>query len=255
MKTLSALFLALLALPAFGSLQVTTKVPTAAAVANNYVTAISATTVTQARPTCSNLSDAATSCSTDATNATNLSSGAVPAARMPALTGDVTSSAGAVATTAAATQANIVTLSKSTGVAVHGVNTNTAATAGYVGEYVSASVTTPTSLSTSNTAQNCTSISLTAGDWDVSAIFDFALGGGGTSTNVNAGISTTSASLNQFGVDASQALAPTAANQAISIPEVRELLSGTTTVYAVVQAQFAVAAVQYRCRISARRRQ
>ena len=44
--------------------------------------------------------------------------GTMAAARMPALTGDVTSSAGAVATTAAATQANITTLSNGAGITV-----------------------------------------------------------------------------------------------------------------------------------------
>lgn len=42
-----------------------------------------------------------------ALNATNLGSGAVPAARMPALTGDITTSAGAVATTLATVNSNV----------------------------------------------------------------------------------------------------------------------------------------------------
>lgn len=51
---------------------------------------------------CADLSNAAASCATDTTVATNISSGTLPAGRMPALTGDVTTSAGAVATTIAA---------------------------------------------------------------------------------------------------------------------------------------------------------
>jgi hypothetical protein len=74
-------------------------IQTRTATASNWIRAIAddgSTTISQ--PACSDLTGAAASCGT---NATELSSGTVAAARMPALTGDVTTSAGSVATTVA----------------------------------------------------------------------------------------------------------------------------------------------------------
>lgn len=62
-------------------------------------------------------SNAATALAAEAVlarNANNLTSGTVPAARMPALTGDITTSAGAVATTLATVNANVGTFGSAT---------------------------------------------------------------------------------------------------------------------------------------------
>ena len=71
-----------------------------ALVTHQFLTDISTGGVPHAaQPSCAYLSDAAASCNTDATNASNSSSGTLPCGRMPALTGDATSSAGSCATT------------------------------------------------------------------------------------------------------------------------------------------------------------
>lgn len=62
-----------------------------------------------------------------------------------------------------------------------GVNAATSATAGNIGEYVESIIASPGSALTSSTAANVTSISLTAGDWDVNGVFYVSMGSGTTS--------------------------------------------------------------------------
>ncbi len=78
-----------------------------AAVSHNFLTSILTAdgSVGQARPACADLSDSSTGCAATLAaiatsgSATDLITGTVPAARFPALTGDVTTSAGSIATT------------------------------------------------------------------------------------------------------------------------------------------------------------
>jgi hypothetical protein len=87
-----------------------------AGAANNFLTAIDPSTgaITKARPACANLSDASVFCS--GTAATNLT-GTLAAAQFPALTGDVTTTAGALAssiTPAAVTNAKLANMGAAT---------------------------------------------------------------------------------------------------------------------------------------------
>jgi hypothetical protein len=89
----------------FGAVQVCPRMPVQAAVSNNFLTAISAAgTVTTAQPAFTNLS------------------GSVAASQMPALTGDVTTSAGAVATTLATVNSNVGSFGSATQVGTFTVN-------------------------------------------------------------------------------------------------------------------------------------
>jgi hypothetical protein len=125
-----------------------------------------------------------------------------------------------------------------------GTATNDSAAAGNVGEYVSSSVASGAAVAlTTAVAANMTSISLTAGDWDVWA--DFAFTGSATASNYFAGsISTTSATFdstqgNFYFVSGYGAAAFTQAfNPTVTAGPRRLSLATTTTVYAVAQSGF-----------------
>ena len=157
-----------------------------------------------------------------------------------------------------ATAVIVPSVTNATGVAVQGSNTNDSAASGFVGEFLQERVTVFTDVpgATGDWA-DADSISLTAGDWDVTGILSMQLNGG-TITQMDLGISTTSGN-SATGLQEgdnfveSAALPAGAVHQSVSIPSFRMSLSGTTTVYLKVKAAYAVAAPQYVSRISARR--
>ena len=156
------------------------------------------------------------------------------------------------------TDTNIIAIVKGQGtggVSIKGTGTNDNATAGYVGEYVTSNVPVGSSVSlTNSTPANVTSISLTAGDWDVVGNLFFTIGG--TCTTIDGQINTTSAT---FG-DASVLLnvskntsGVSLTNSGYTVPYVRVLVNTTTTVYLVGQATFSTSTVTACGTISARR--
>ncbi|WP_124480189.1 hypothetical protein [Burkholderia stagnalis] len=119
-----------------------------------------------------------------------------------------------------------------------GTTTNDNAQAGSIGEYVAATF---TSFSlTNNTNQNLTSISLTAGDWDVTGHALFQTGTGATMTAEVLGVSLTSSTLPAIGNywQGSTSITGTGGAQSGIAPVQRLSLASTTTVYLVVLALF-----------------
>jgi hypothetical protein len=139
-----------------------------------------------------------------------------------------------------------------------GTTTNNNANVGSVGEYVNSTITSgsPVSL-TSATSANITSISLTAGDWDVWGQVVPVPAGGTTITQTRGAIATTSAAIGAYGDVGSSLLSatqPIASASILTIVPMRLSLSGTTTVFLVGQAIFTGSTCTAFGFISARRR-
>jgi len=125
-----------------------------------------------------------------------------------------------------------------------GTTTNDNAAAGYIGEYVESVLpyANRVTLTTTATAYNVTSISLTAGDWDISGIVTQDPSFSGNITSAHSSISTTSAT--QATTDSQRrtywSWNNTAQGEWISMPlrTVRISLASTTTVYLVTTCAF-----------------
>lgn len=143
---------------------------------------------------------------------------------------------------------------------IPGTATNDNAAAGMVGEYVEAILASGSAISlTSGTAVNITSLTLGAGDYDLTGIGVF---GGSSSTTfqfVATAITTVSATLpgsgqvsrNNFYLGGATPLTQT--NPTCQVGPVRQSLSTSTTIYLVAQAGFATSTANVFGQIRARR--
>lgn len=149
-----------------------------------------------------------------------------------------------------ATFTGAITPSQTAGIV--GTTTNNNANAGSVGEYQTAT-TTNTSL-TNGVGANLTSISLTAGDWDVQCSAYYHPAGSTTITGLAASVSTVSANLGAFGATTYLQLTfNTGSGNYLSSPVWRVSLASTTTVYCTGVAAFATSTMQGDGFIRARR--
>jgi hypothetical protein len=169
--------------------------------------------------------------------------------------GNTTTSLGNVTLTGANVTAT--TLNTTGNTTIFGTTTNDSAAAGYVGEQARA-LATAVSFPSTGTYGDAASISLTAGDWDVS-IVGYQVANGATATSFGVGISATSGNSSSGltnGDNALSILIPSTGaggNTNFAIPGFRVSLSGTTTYYLKFTSNFSVATPQLNGRISARR--
>lgn len=143
---------------------------------------------------------------------------------------------------------------------VLGTNTNDSAASGYVGESVYGAIDSGHTVSlTDNTAAAVTSISLTAGDWDVQGSVAYAIGVTTTVKGMVAAINTTSAATGSAGDGKSaifvynNATISTAVPPVVVTPVVRISLASTANVYLNTYQQFGVSTMAAYGAITARR--
>lgn len=152
----------------------------------------------------------------------------------------------------------LLSLQRTGGVAIQGTNTNNDAAAGYVGEYITSAVAAGAGPAlTTGTAANVTSISLTAGDWLVTAQAYVTMATSTSYTNVNYSISSTSATMDFTPGKWINFSTPAAVigNTHITFGAMtyRLSLASTTTIYLVAQSTFTVSTAAAWGTISGRR--
>lgn len=153
---------------------------------------------------------------------------------------------------------NSISINGSTNaVSIRGTNTNDSAAAGFVGEYVEGVQSSSTNFPTTSEFGDGASISLTAGDWQVSATLE-ADKNTATWTQVELGISSTTGNSTSGLVIGNNRLRHNFASSSttpdrfpLAVPGVRVQPTSTTTYYAKVSSTYSAGQPQYRCRISA----
>jgi hypothetical protein len=142
---------------------------------------------------------------------------------------------------------------------ITGVTNGGDANVGSVGEYMSASVGSVTTGLTTGVTKNITTLSLSAGDWDVWGTVILGLAATTTSNQFTGGINTTSATLPGVASGAYSSIAATLTaggnpSVALAVGPLRVNVASPTTVYLVANATFATSTAGAYGFIGARRR-
>lgn len=144
-------------------------------------------------------------------------------------------------------------------VPIRGTNTNDSAASTFIGEQIISRVTTATNVGTSVQWSDYTSITLTAGDWDVTGIVSFTLNGAvmTAATNARIAISLTSGNsatgIQQGDNSAEFPVPATTSDRSGAIAAYRVSASGSTVVYLKGFLSYTGGPPQQFCRLSARR--
>lgn len=152
---------------------------------------------------------------------------------------------------------DITALTNAAGIDIKGTNTNDSAAAGDVGEIVSSTVASGSGVSlTSNVAKDVTTISLTAGDWDVFGFIGILPAAATSITSFGGSSSQTTNTLDSvnFIINRYAAFVPGNSELRSAFTTTRISVSGTTTVYLVALASFTVSTCVGFGSIYARRR-
>jgi len=179
--------------------------------------------------------------------------------------GATTPAAGAFTSITASTTLGVtgaITPSQTAGIV--GTTTNNNANAGSIGEVISSSVAVGSAVSittatTATSGKTVTSISLTAGDWDIFGTIGINLTAGTKFTVIAGGINTVTNELNALYEEqllinyGAGGLVPLN-TQTYQIPTTRVSIASTTTYYLIAYAQFTVNTATGYGRITARRR-
>ena len=143
------------------------------------------------------------------------------------------------------TFAGTITPSQTAGIV--GTTTNNNANAGSVGELITGTTAPNTTTASTGVSINVgagTNISLTAGDWDCSAVINFTFGATTSITNLSGGISTTTGALptqdSRFDYETAANVPTATATAAWVCPVTRILVASTTNVFLVASATFTV---------------
>jgi hypothetical protein len=153
------------------------------------------------------------------------------------------------------TLTQIAQFSPDSGGFILGTNTNDSASAGMIGEYISGSASIVSM--TTATPVTITSVSLTAGDWDVEGTLQYNAAAGTLMTDAKAGINTTTnvlpTAITAGGYVAIDAPAAAGVGHTLQTGHQRVSIAATTTVYLVGQATFTVSTMTGSGFIRARR--